>query len=201
MLELAEGNELLQAVQHEGGIDDDRARGLFAQMASGVRHMHDSGLAHMDLKLENIILTKHGVAKWIDLGLSVLHKKSSPDGEWERQPVPFSGSRAYCAPELLSRQAADGFAADIWSLGICLFALATARFPFEEASENDPRYRIFLKAARDGTSPLRAIYRQRKFPLSDDLADLIEGMLVIEPEHRFTLVQVRAHHWMRPRSV
>ena len=200
VLELAEGVEMLDVAQRHGGIDDSRARPLFAQMLAGVQHMHSSGLAHMDLKLENLILTKQGVAKWLDFGLSVIHQARGESGSWEREAVPFSGSKAYCAPEALAGQAADGFAADVWSLGVCLFALSTSRFPFDAANESDMRYNTFLSASRAGTSPLRSIYRTADFPLSDGLADLLEGMLVVDPKHRFTLDQVRAHHWLRPQS-
>ena len=201
VLELAEGVEMLEVVQRHQGIDDLRARPVFAQMLAGVQHMHDAGLAHMDLKLENLILTKQGVAKWLDFGLSVMHKTKHENGSWEREAVPFSGSKAYCAPEVLVGLSEDGFCADVWSLGVCLFALSSSRFPFDAASETDLRYCAFLEAYRAGSSTLRAIYHDLDFPLSDDLADLIEGMLVVEPKHRFTLDQVRAHHWLRPRSV
>jgi len=200
VLELAEGVEMLEFVLRHGGIDDVRARGVFGQMLAGVQHMHSSGLAHMDLKLENLILTKEGVAKWLDFGLSVMHRTKHENGSWEREAVPFSGSKAYCAPEVLVGLSEDGFSADVWSLGICLFALSTGRFPFDAASGTDRRYYTFLEASHASSSTLRALYDEIDFPLSDGLTDLVEGMLVVDPKHRFTLDQVRAHHWLRPPS-
>ena len=198
VLELAEGVEMLEVVQRYGGIKDDvRVRGVFRQMLAGVRHMHSSGLAHMDLKLENLILTKEGVVKWLDFGLSVMHQTKHENGSWKRESVPPSGSKAYCAPEVLAGLSKDGFSADVWSLGICLFAASTGRFPFDEASETDRRYCTFLEASHAGSSTLRALYPEQNLPSSDGLASLVEGMLIVDPKHRFTLDQVRAHHWLR----
>ena len=192
VLELAEGVEMLEVVQRHGGIEDDvRVRGVFRQMLAGVRHMHSSGLAHMDLKLENLILTKEGVVKWLDFGLSVMHQTKHENGSWKREPVGPSGSKAYCAPEVLAGLSKDGFSADVWSLGICLFAASTGRFPFDEASETDRRYCSFLEASHAGSSTLRALYPKQNLPFSDGLASLVEGMLIVDPKHRFTLDQVR----------
>ena len=133
---------------------------------------------------------------WIDFGLSITHEPDGDEG-YLRQPVPFSGSRAYCAPELLADRATDGFAADIWSLGVCLFAAATTRFPFEEASMNDARFRVYVKAAEAGRSPLRTLCAgKRHYELSDEAIDLIERMLCPCPERRIGLDEVRTHPWM-----
>ena len=57
VLELADGGDMLEVVQR-GPVQGSALRGLFAQMLAGVRHMHASGIAHMDLKLENLVLVK-----------------------------------------------------------------------------------------------------------------------------------------------
>ena len=126
-----------------------------------------------------------------------MHQTKHENGSWKRESVPPSGSKAYCAPEVLAGLSKDGFSADVWSLGICLFAASTGRFPFDEASETDRRYCTFLEASHAGSSTLRALYPDQNLPLSDGLASLVEGMLIVDPKHRFTLDQVRAHHWLR----
>ena len=197
VLDYVDGVELLEVVQQQNGIRGGALVSLFAQMHAGVRHMHAAGLTHLDLKLENAIFSlSTGRVVWIDFGLSIMHEPDGPDG-YLRQPVPFSGSRAYCAPELLAGRATDGFAADVWSLGVCLFAAATTRFPFEEASMNDPRFRAYLKAAEAGRSPLRVLCAGKcHYALSDDAIDLIERMVCPCPERRIGLDEVLTHPWM-----
>ena len=197
VLDYIDGVELLEVVQQQDGIKGGPLVSLFAQMYAGVRHMHAVGLTHLDLKLENAIYSlSTGRVVWIDFGLSITHEPDE-DGLYLRQPVPFSGSRAYCAPELLAGRATDGFAADVWSLGVCLFAATTTRFPFEEASMHDARFRLYVKSAEAGRSPLRALCAgKRSYELSDEAIDLIERMLCPCPERRIGLDEVRKHPWM-----
>ena len=79
----------------------------------------------------------------------------------------------------------------MWSLGICLFAMGTSRFPFEEANEKDQRFRVYTAATKKGVSPLRALigHKAHGTQLTDELIDLLEGMLTINPRQRLTLEQ------------
>lgn len=53
----------------------DEMSSIFGQIASGMAYLHDSGFAHRDLKLENVMISKDGVAKIIDLGCAVAYDK------------------------------------------------------------------------------------------------------------------------------
>ena len=57
MLEFAEGGDALHYVQSSGALAEDQARTWSIQVASAVTYMHDLGIAHRDLKLENLLLT------------------------------------------------------------------------------------------------------------------------------------------------
>ena len=62
-MELADGGELFDQVIDRGAnaMDEDLARSFFLQLLAGVMHCHAHGVAHRDLKLENVLLTKSGV--------------------------------------------------------------------------------------------------------------------------------------------
>jgi len=57
VLEFAEGGDALHYVQSTGALGEDRARTWAMQVTSAVTYMHDLGIAHRDLKLENLLLT------------------------------------------------------------------------------------------------------------------------------------------------
>ena len=57
VLEYAEGGDALHYVQSAGALGEERARTWSSQVTSAVAYMHDLGIAHRDLKLENLLLT------------------------------------------------------------------------------------------------------------------------------------------------
>lgn len=90
--------------------------------------MHRHGLIHRDIKLENILLKPNPSCPTkfdpilIDFGLSTCLLSSQRRRE-------LVGSVAFISPEIASEQH-HGFATDIWSMGIVLYALLTGRLPF-----------------------------------------------------------------------
>lgn len=103
--------------------DPVAVRRLFAQIARGLRALHESGLLHRDLKPSNILVDDAGGAKLLDFGLS----RPSSEGD-----VGLVGTRGYIAPELLLGAAATP-ASDWFAVGVMLHeALAGCR-PSREA--------------------------------------------------------------------
>jgi serine/threonine protein kinase len=123
MLELMEGGELFADVTDHQGLSEERTRLLFRGVLMGVAYCHRRKLCHRDLKLENLLLSadKQKV-KICDFGLA---KDLFQDGA---QTV--LGTGKYVAPEQLAGQEYDGYKADIWQCGVCLYCMAEMRFPF-----------------------------------------------------------------------
>lgn len=97
----------------------------------------------------------------------------------------------------------NGFSADVWSLGVCLFAIHLGFFPFEQAEpEADWRARRVVDAQRRGQSTMKTIfsfYPHKTMSLSRPLLKLLDRMLVFEPTRRATLQEVMASEWLAPR--
>merc|ERR1719359_998491 len=76
-MELAGGGELFDQVIDRGAnaMPEPVARGFFCQMLDGVAYCHLAGVAHRDLKLENVLLTESGALKLIDFGLSHVYPR------------------------------------------------------------------------------------------------------------------------------
>lgn len=106
---------------------ESEARDLFWQLAAGVSHIHSRGVAHRDLKLENVLFDDFGNLKVADFGLCNTFAK---DGQTLLKTA--CGSPDYAAPEIVKHQAYCGAKADAWSCGVILFAMLTAMLPFDE---------------------------------------------------------------------
>lgn len=93
----------------------------------------------------------------------------------------------------------NGFAADVWSCGICLFAMLAGFFPLDEAKEADWRFRRFLRAEAAGQSVCAAIYGfyGRQCPFSADAVHMVEGMLRANPFDRLRVDELLAMPWLR----
>jgi len=108
------------------------------------------------------------------------------------------GSKSYAAPEVLSGVGYDGFLADVWSLGVCLFAMLSGFFPLDEASKNDWRFGKLKEQQQKGRSTTKSVYAWYKRScthLSAPVVQLLDGMLAIEPQQRLTMQDVLAHPW------
>jgi serine/threonine protein kinase KIN1/2 len=81
----------------------------------------------LDLKIENILISKSGNIKIIDFGLSNLYSSRS-------LLTTYCGSLYFAAPELLNAKAYTGPEVDIWSFGIVLYVLVCGKVPFDDQS-------------------------------------------------------------------
>ncbi|XP_069647328.1 ribosomal protein S6 kinase-related protein isoform X2 [Haliaeetus albicilla] len=93
-----------------------------------IMYLHDLGIMHRDVKMENILLDERGHLKLTDFGLS-RHLR------WGERAHTICGTLQYMAPEVLSG-GPYGHTADWWSLGVLLFALASGEFPVAPAGDH-----------------------------------------------------------------
>jgi serine/threonine protein kinase len=98
-----------------------------AQMILAIGHLHAKGIAHRDLKLENILVDHEGYIKVIDYGLA----KKIPRGQKSHE---FLGTFLYMAPEMVAKSG-HGQAIDWWALGIILFEALFGFTPFLAATK------------------------------------------------------------------
>jgi serine/threonine protein kinase len=160
------------------------AQGLFRQLIKTVQHAHSRGVFHLDLKLENLMLDNKGSPKVIDWGLcSFAHNLSDDtvDGS--------SGSVEYCSPEVLRRGAYSGRSADVFSLGVVLYILLFAEFPWSRKDK--------LKAAVTGENLPLSFPPLTKVFVSGQAKDLLSKMLT-DQSNRISLHEVVQHKWMNP---
>ncbi|KAH9275595.1 hypothetical protein BASA83_001881 [Batrachochytrium salamandrivorans] len=178
VLEYESGGELFDVLLLRKKMPENEARGYMRQIVCGLQYCHLQGIIHRDLKLENILINKHGVVKICDFGFSNLLREGAQTFET------FCGSPPYAAPEMVSRKKYQGPEVDVWSLGVILYTMVTGVMPFGQKSL--PKLFVSIMSGKYET-PAKA---------SQELQSLIASILTVKPADRATLDQIRAHPWM-----
>ena len=74
IMEYARGGELMDYIIARKRLSESRASGIFSQLLSGIEYLHQNGICHRDLKLENILLDRGANVKIADFGLSRMYR-------------------------------------------------------------------------------------------------------------------------------
>ncbi|XP_055374022.1 uncharacterized protein LOC129607224 isoform X2 [Condylostylus longicornis] len=175
--EYAAHGEIFDHLVINGRMKEQEAARVFAQLITSVEYCHSKGVVHRDLKAENILLDKDMNIKLADFGFSNTFHHGTPLTTW-------CGSPPYAAPEVFQGLEYDGPKADIWSLGVCLYALVCGALPFDGNTLLELKSRVV-------TGKFRIPYF-----MSQDCEHLIRHMLVVEPDRRYTLEQISKHRWL-----
>ncbi|XP_060115040.1 ribosomal protein S6 kinase-related protein [Heteronotia binoei] len=139
---------------------------LFAtELVLVLGYLHNLGIVHRDVKMENILLDERGHLKLTDFGLS----RHLP---WGKRAYTICGTLQYMAPEVLNG-GPYSHAADWWSLGVLLFALASGKFPV--APERDHKAMLRSVQGCSYTAPVT---------LSLGLRLLLSELLCQDPQRR-----------------
>ncbi|GMI96071.1 SNF1-RELATED PROTEIN KINASE 3.10, CBL-interacting protein kinase 7 [Hibiscus trionum] len=129
VMEFASGGELFTKVLRRGRLTETTARRYFTQLVSALHFCHQNGVAHRDVKPQNLLLDQNGNLKVSDFGLSALPEQLS-NGLLHTA----CGTPAFTAPEVVRRKGYDGSKADAWSCGVILFVLLAGKLPFDDSN-------------------------------------------------------------------
>ncbi|KAI7788388.1 hypothetical protein LA080_010721 [Diaporthe eres] len=145
----------LFAIVMTGKMSREEVSCCFLQILSGVTYLHSMGLAHRDLKLDNVVVNEHGIMKIIDFGSAHVFKYP-----FENNLVLASGivgSDPYLAPEVYEERKYDPAAVDIWSLAIIYCCMSLRRFPWKVPRLTDNSYKLFAADPTPGHDPKKLI--------------------------------------------
>ena len=153
-------------------------RSIFYQLVRAIAYLHSKGYGHRDLKPENIFITQDLHIKVGDLGM--VKEATAPDDLTNT----ICGTLYYTAPEILAGESYDPMKADIWSLGVILYALTTKQLPW---------------SATD-TYGIQEEIKRGEVMIPDSLAlpvaDVLHACLIREPEKRATAGELLELPWM-----
>jgi len=148
VMEMIEGvplNHLMKAAKATGGVPTPVAARIALQACAGLHAAHELkdekgnsvGLVHRDVSPQNILVTYDGVTKVVDFGVA----KATAAGGGLTQAGQVKGKVSYMAPEQVNGEGLDR-RADVFALGIVLYALTTGKHPFRRESEAATMYNI-----------------------------------------------------------
>jgi len=184
VLEWADCGCLEQFTVPQNSLDLSEIATIFKQVVKGIINLHENGITHKDIKPSNILLFSDGTAKISDFGIG--HTFQSADS--------VVGTPAYQAPEVfgdddidededIDQTPLDPVKEDVWSLGVSLYQMVFCKFPFTGSNE----YEIARSA--------RTNKIQYDSNIPEDLVDLLNGMLNIDPAKRFDMKQIANHRF------
>ena len=178
-MELIDGVSALEYVNRKCGLTIPEVQNIFSQLLIAIEYLHNEAhITHRDLKLENIMIDSHDHIRLIDFGFSSQNSMMST----------CCGSIPYCAPEVLAGNKYSK-EADIWSMGIVLFALAHGHLPF---FHTNMKTLISLILNSDIIYPAE---------FDDVLCDLLSKMLEKDPTKRISLEEIKNHPFIKNEKI
>ncbi|KAM9316466.1 PAS domain-containing serine/threonine-protein kinase [Gastrophryne carolinensis] len=163
--------DLFDFIDNRPNMDEPLASFIFRQLVSAVGYLHSHYILHRDIKDENVIIASDFTIKLVDFGSAALFQPGKLFST-------FCGTTEYCAPEVLLGNPYPGPELEMWSLGVTLYTLIFGENPFCEVEE-------ILEAELNPP-----------FTVSQELQDLISGLLHREPEERMTLDELLRDLWV-----
>jgi serine/threonine protein kinase len=149
VMEFVDGESLGQRIERDGPIPEEESIRLMAQVCQGLNKAHKLGLIHRDVKPDNIMVNREGIAKLTDLGLV-----KDVEGELNLTRTGRGlGTPHFMAPEQFRNAKNVDVRCDIYSLGATLYMMVTGHVPFGKVGPLD----CWMKKVRNDFIPPREL--------------------------------------------
>ena len=186
--EFCSGGDLFQEIVDKGPFEEKYCAFVLYQILSAINHCHANHIIHRDLKPENVLIVDKDKndfprIKICDFGTSQIFEK----GKAQRKTL---GSPYYLAPEIYGKNYNEK--CDLWSCGIILYILLSARPPF--GGEEDEE---IIESVQSGRYDLESPPFNN---LSYNCLDLLKKLLTIEPNQRISAQEALEHKWFKAQN-
>jgi len=172
VMEFVEGETLRDRMRREGPLPEPVALEITRGLADALERARRMGVVHRDVKPGNVLLTRAGVPKLMDLGLA-----KGPVDLGLTQHGSTVGTPQYIAPEQAVDPRSADTRSDIYALGATLYAMLTGRPPFDGATLAE----ILTKVLYESPLPVRTLRPE----VSAETGYLVERMMLRDPSLRY----------------
>eukprot|EP00980_Cylindrotheca_fusiformis_P007183 scaffold1514_cov118-Cylindrotheca_fusiformis.AAC.3 len=188
-----------------GGVEEDLVRIYFQQILENLKYLKSHGICHRDLSPDNCMLY-NGRVLFTDLAMSFV----VPPSDTVQVSNTF-GKPAYLPPEVFLQYPFSAFGCDLWSSAVILFNLLTGEILYEIPHFNNILFRYLILARGISSTSLNERMMEILMDLEDgeqnslwrktqvvlglrpDYLELLDGMLRVSPQQRWTLEHVEDH--------
>jgi len=187
VMELMSGGDLFDRIGKKKTYSEEDARDLSIKMLKAMSYCHAHRVAHCDMKPKNLLLMSEDNDSYIKLADFGFAARCYTHKCLTKQ----CGTPFFVSPEILMRQPYDQ-QSDMWSVGCITYLLLSGNLPFMGRSQKE----LFRKIV----SGKYEFKDQDWCDVSPDAIDLVQKMLVLDPDERITSSQALRHKWMKTSS-
>ena len=168
-------------IRNQKGISEHKAKifkKIFYQIFDAMNYIHKNYMAHRDIKLENILMTKEYEIKIIDFGFGMYNPQN-------KLQTFYCGTPNYMPPEITIKKPYIGQKADLWSLGVLVYKMFCADFPFK--GKNKKELYENIRIGKFNIANYTPEYAKK----------IIIGLIEKNPDKRMTCENVLKSEWLR----
>jgi len=190
LMELAPYGDFFDMIMtHQIPFNEKIARTYFHQLIEGLEYLHFQGVAHLDIKLENLLVGQDFQLKIADFDNACINGQSFTSAR---------GTAFYRAPELINGTCQDGYAADIYSAAIILFLFKSGGVLPHSENKIFRGMNLFDMMNRDNRNfwQKHAEIQNKSLEYFDeDFKALFNSMTRFHPSERISLEQIKKSNW------
>lgn len=187
VMECLEGGELFDRLAEGGKLSEEAVKLVLSQALSATAYLHQQGVAHRDLKLENMVYQSSGgeQLKIIDFGLACRFQQGSP------KMIGHCGTLEYIAPEVFAGSYDEKV--DVWSLGVIAYMLLCGGLTPWSSCDSETRDMIRAGAPHFSKTHFA--------PLSEGAKDFVRRLLMADPAARLSAEGALHHPWLSSQHI
>jgi tRNA A-37 threonylcarbamoyl transferase component Bud32 len=173
VMQFVEGVTLAEKIQQSGPLPYIEAIAIVKQLLESLRHAHQAGVIHRDVKPGNVMITPAGIVKIMDFGLAKVQH-----GSIFTLSKITGGTLHYMPPEQLRNLANVDRRSDIYSTGMTLYEMLAGRLPFERTEDIYALSKIIVEGKHLPPDRYHAA-------VPKDLAKIVMRAITREPKRRY----------------
>lgn len=177
IMEFVVGESLSETIKRKGKLPVTHACNYALQIAQGLKHAHEQGMIHRDIKPQNLMKTPKGIIKILDFGLARIGELNDDEGQLTSTGV-MMGTADYIAPEQ-ARNARDAdIRSDLYSLGCTFYSMLAGEAPFKKARTRVDKVLAHCSESFPSIQDIRS-------DVPDQVAQMIYKLVAKDPAERY----------------